>query len=74
MGRPKRKIAGPTFIGEVGFLLKRPASATTALQPGGRVVSWNVYDLRELARKHDGLKIALDLALGRDLAAKIAEA
>jgi hypothetical protein len=65
-------IPAGTFIGEVAFLRKTPASATVTLEPGARYVEWPSQDLARLLRRNPSLKIALDRLLGNDMAAKIA--
>jgi hypothetical protein len=62
------------FIGEIGFLLDRPASATVRLQAGARYVEWSREQLTLLLKKHPSLKTALEARLNIDLASKIAVA
>ena len=63
---------GPTFIGEIAYLLNQPASATVTLKAGGRFARWKVTVLRGLVAKHENLGTALEIAFNRDLAAKVA--
>ena len=67
-----RVIAAPAFVGEVAFLLERPASATVTLSAGGRYVRWPVDELRAYLDKQGELKAALEGAFNRDLALKLA--
>lgn len=62
---------GPMFIGEAGYLLDRPASATVVSAPGARVLVWDTAALRALCARHERIGRALEVALNRDLAAKI---
>ena len=62
------------FIGEVAFLLARPASATVTVAAGARFIVWESAALRRLLVRAPSLRIALDAALNRDLAAKVARA
>lgn len=73
IARADRVIAaeGPMFIGEMGYVLNLPASATVTLPPGGRVAAWRTADLRKLAQRHERIGRALLEALNRDLAAKM---
>jgi hypothetical protein len=67
-------IRPETFIGEVAFLLKRPASATVTLAPGTRYIVWDFGALRRLMLRTPSLAVALATALNRDLAEKVARA
>jgi hypothetical protein len=67
-------IEPPTFIGEVAFLLSRPASATVTVAPGARYVAWERASLRRLLMRAPSLRFALDTVLNRDMAAKVARA
>ena len=62
------------FIGEVAFLLGRPASATVIVGPGARYVVWETGHLRRLLLRAPSLSIALSSALNRDMATKVARA
>ncbi len=64
---------GPhAFIGELAFLRSKPATATTAAQPGALIVSWKQEALRQLMKSNDGIRKAIDGLLSLDLAEKIA--
>lgn len=69
-----RSLAVPSgiFIGEIGFLLNRPASATVKVRSGTRYVEWSREGLSSLLNKYPALKTALDARLSIDLAAKVA--
>jgi hypothetical protein len=70
-----RFTIGPeTFIGEVAFLLKRPASATVTLAEGARYVVWDIHALRRLMLSAPSLAVAFAGALNRDMASKVARA
>jgi hypothetical protein len=60
------------FIGEVAFLLGRPASATVRLDCGARYFAWPVEPLRQQLARNPELDAAFKAAISRDLAAKIA--
>jgi CRP-like cAMP-binding protein len=66
--------APPTFIGEVAFLIDRPASATVTLGPGTRYVTWDTAQLRRLLLRSPALRIGLGAAFNRDMAEKVARA
>ncbi|MBY8974710.1 cyclic nucleotide-binding domain-containing protein [Rhodobacteraceae bacterium NNCM2] len=63
-----------TFIGELSLVTRGSASATVALEPGSRYVAWNRERLEHLTRRNPALKLALDLLLSHDMAAKIQRA
>jgi hypothetical protein len=70
-----RFMIGPeTFVGEVAFLLKRPASARVTLGAGSRYVVWEIAALRRLMLRAPSLAIAVAGALNKDMAAKVARA
>jgi len=73
-GRDPFTVAPRTFIGEVAFLLPRPASATLTVTAGTRYVSWDRAALRRLQLRAPSLAFALAAALNRDMAAKVARA
>jgi hypothetical protein len=62
------------FIGEIGFLLDRPASATVKVKSGARYVEWSREALSALLKEYPALKTALDARLSIDLAGKVAAA
>jgi hypothetical protein len=67
-------IRPETFVGEVAFLLKRPASATVTLAAGTRYIAWDIGALRRLMLRGPSLAVALATALNRDMAEKVARA
>ena len=67
-------ITSPTFIGEVAFLIDRPASATVTLSAGARYVTWDMKRLRQVLLRSPALRIGLGAAFNRDMAAKVARA
>ena len=71
-GSSERVLAAPAFIGEVGYLTRRPASATVVAQEGARWVRWDAERLRALAAKDEAVATSLEVAFNRDLAAKVA--
>jgi hypothetical protein len=71
LGRSLSVPAG-VFIGEIGFLLNRPASATVKVKSGARYVEWSREALSSLLNKYPALKTALDARLSIDLASKVA--
>ena len=73
--RRDRTIAFPAsglFIAEIGFLLGTPASATVRLAPGARYVEWQRQALLALFERNPTIRHAVERALSRDLAAKLA--
>lgn len=63
-----------TFIGEIAFLLNRPATATVTLEPGSDYVSWNTATLKKAMEAKPALSISLTAAMNRNLANKVARA
>jgi hypothetical protein len=63
--------AAPLFIGELGYLLDRPASATVTLLPGGRALTWDSAGLHALCARRPQIGQAIERALNRDLAVKV---
>jgi hypothetical protein len=67
-------VAPPTFIGEVAFLIDRPASATVTVGAGARYVTWDTSRLRRVLVRSPALRIGLGAAFNRDMAEKVARA
>ena len=67
-----RRLHGGCFIGEVGFLLDQPASATVEVLGGARIVQWPTDELRRLCRRKPALRLSLDNLMNRDMARKVA--
>ena len=49
-----------TFIGEIAFLLSRPATATVTLEPGCHYCVWDSIALRNLLNSNTALKNVLE--------------
>ncbi|MBI2718114.1 MAG: cyclic nucleotide-binding domain-containing protein [Rhizobiales bacterium] len=62
------------FVGEVAFLLDRPASATVTVGPGTQFFAWEEKALKRLLGKKPEITNALGAAFNRNLAAKVAAA
>ncbi len=65
---------GKTFIGEIAFLLSRPATATVTLEPGCHYCVWNSKALHAVLNGNPALRTALSAAMNRKLAEKVAQA
>jgi CRP-like cAMP-binding protein len=65
---------GKTFIGEIAFLLARPATATVTLEPGCHYCVWNSKALHAILNANPPLRTALSAAMNRKLAEKVAQA
>ncbi|MDP1702107.1 MAG: cyclic nucleotide-binding domain-containing protein [Aestuariivirga sp.] len=65
---------GKTFIGEIAFLLARPATATVTLEPGCHYCVWDSKALHAVLNGHPALRTALSAAMNRKLAEKVAQA
>jgi CRP-like cAMP-binding protein len=65
------RLPDGNFVGEVGYVLKRPSTATSVAPQGVRYVEWDSKALRTLSKKHPNLGNALNALLTRDLARKL---
>lgn len=70
----RMSIPPETFIGEVAFLLSRPASATVTVGAGTRYIAWEASALSRLLMRAPSLRIALTTTFNRDMAGKVARA
>ena len=61
-----------TFIGEIAFLLDRPATATVTLEPGCSYFTWSSAALKKAMEAKPALGVALTAAMNRNLANKVA--
>jgi hypothetical protein len=66
-------IDAGTFIGEIAFLLDRPATATVTLQRGCHYFLWPSAALKTLMEAKPALGSALTAAMNRNLAMKVAK-
>lgn len=65
-------IDGPSFVGEVGFLHKSPASATVTVRAGTIYAEWDNEALRALMAGDTALSNALVARFSYDLARRVA--
>lgn len=63
---------GNIFIGEVGFMLGIPASATVTIPANTNYVEWNKVDLQKLFSKNQAIENAFKALFNYDLAKKVA--
>jgi CRP-like cAMP-binding protein len=63
-----------TFLGEIAFLLSRPATATVTLEPGCHYCVWDSKALHAVLAGNPALQTALSAAMNRKLAEKVAQA
>jgi len=69
----KKFFVGPSvFIGELAYLIKKPATATVKLADKVVGISWKTSSLIKLLASNPQMKIAFDGLLNQDLAAKLA--
>ncbi len=69
----KKFHVGPkVFIGELAYLIKKPATATVKLTDKVVGISWKTSSLTKLLASNPQMKIAFDGLLNQDLAAKLA--
>lgn len=68
-----RRFAIPNkmFIGEIGFVLHRTATATVRLATGGTYIRWDKKALRTALDESASLERAFEALLGRDMARKV---
>ena len=69
-GRESRIDTG-CFVGELAFLLGRPASATVSVEGKGRYLRWAADDLRAMMRRHRAFDTALLARFNAELAEKL---
>ena len=60
------------FAGEMSFLTGAPTTAAVEVVEPARLVLWPTVELEEFLGKHPDLRAALQLVIGKDLAAKVA--
>jgi len=72
-GKTKFSLEGEKFIGEVGFLMGAPASATVVAPVGTVYVEWKAADLRRLMNKSVPFENAVIALFNYDLARKVAD-
>lgn len=65
------RIRERVFIGEIGWLMKAPASATATLPQGGVFVSWDIQRLNAICARRPAFRQSLDALISRDLACKV---
>lgn len=66
-------VIGPkVFVGEIAFLLRKPATADATLLAGAGGVRWQYPVLTRLLARNPSMRLAFDTLLNRDLAAKLA--
>ena len=69
----KKFTVGPNvFIGELAYLIRKPATATVKLTDKVVGISWKTSSLIKLLASNPQMKIAFDGLLNQDLAAKLA--
>jgi len=70
-GREVAALHPGQFAGEMSFLTGAPTTAAVEVVEPARFVSWATADLERFLAKHPPLRGALQIVLGRDLAAKL---
>lgn len=70
----KIEVKPELFIGEIAYLLQKPASATVKLKTGSLFIEWEHAVLKKAFAKQESLKHALGALLSSDLAGKVARA
>ena len=61
-----------SFVGEIGFIMDRPASATAVLPVGGSFISWEREALCTLLARKPMLRQAFNALVTQDIASKLA--
>jgi CRP-like cAMP-binding protein len=70
-GRGIRPHAG-MFVGEIAFLLGRPATATVSIEKGAHYIEWRTDELKKLFQNQPKLKGNFAALLNSDMAEKVA--
>ena len=65
------RIGDRVFIGELGYMMDSPASATVDLPQGGIFVEWDRHRLKRLCARSPSVRVALDALISRDMAGKV---
>lgn len=60
-----------SFVGEIGFVLDRPASACAVLPSGGSFIAWDRAQLNALLERKPMLKQAFNALVTQDIASKL---
>lgn len=66
-------LSSGEFVGEIGFIMDAPASATVRLPNGGVFVRWPVDALRREGERCPKLQAAFEALIGRDMARKFSQ-
>lgn len=61
-----------SFVGEIGFIMDRPASATAVLPAGGSFIAWDRETLQTLLKRRPMLRQAFHALVTQDIASKLA--
>lgn len=72
-GGRKVRMDPETFIGEIAFLLARPATASVTLGRGCYYFAWSSDDLQKAMAAQPALGSALSVAMNWNLAIKVAK-
>jgi len=72
-GRLVARLGEGSFIGEMGFLTDRPASAAVESLEPVRYVAWSSAALRSALSRNADLRSALQIVISKDLAVKLSE-
>jgi len=72
-GRGVATLGPGQFAGEMSFLTGAPTTAAVHVMEPVRFVAWTTGELERFLGKHPSLRAALQLVIGRDLAAKLRE-
>jgi len=67
------KVRDEMFIGEISFILHRPASACVILPAGSTYVRWDKARLRAAMARDPQFGQALEALISRDMARKVAD-
>ena len=70
-GSHRFTLESGAFLGEIAFIQKGVASATTRARPGARYVEWDAEELRSLEQRFPELANALNARLASEMAKKL---
>lgn len=62
------------FVGEVAYMLGRPAAATVTAKSGSELLAWDFGAVEARSKKSPRFKLAIEAMMSRDLARKVAVA
>ena len=70
-GQEIASLKDGSFIGEMGFITEKPASATVTATTNTRIIQWRKDALKRMLMRNPTIRISMQAALGSDMAKKL---